>query len=50
VRRAVDEAGNAIDFSKVTFENSVACLIDGVRCRADEAYFGGIVVRPARNA
>ncbi|MGZ8310430.1 MAG: hypothetical protein ACXWUP_10645 [Allosphingosinicella sp.] len=23
------------------------CFVDGVRCRADEAYFGGIVIVPA---
>ena len=22
------------------------CYIDGIRCRADEAYFGGIVIQP----
>ena len=25
------------------------CFIDGVRCRAREAYFGGVVVQPERN-
>ena len=23
------------------------CVVDGVRCRADEAYMGGIVIQPA---
>jgi hypothetical protein len=29
---------------------SLECLVDGVRCRADEARFGGVVVRPVSGA
>jgi len=48
VRRAVDEAGGPVNLSNTTFENAQICFIDGVRCQADEAYFGGFVVRPMK--
>jgi hypothetical protein len=58
--RAVDEHGRALRFSNIDItggfratvvENgelheSHICFIDGVRCWADEAYLGGIVVIP----
>ena len=31
-----------------TPDDECVCFIDGVRCVAREAYFGGVVVRPAR--
>lgn len=60
VERAVDETGRALTFFNLGFgggfgaryrdtgepRTSHACWIDGARCRADEARFGGIVVRP----
>ena len=33
-----------------TAGDSCLCFIDGVRCQAREAYFGGIVVQPWREA
>ncbi|MBK7392270.1 MAG: hypothetical protein IPI64_03080 [Chloracidobacterium sp.] len=58
--RATDEAGRSLSFSNVSLSggftaiysdtheerNSHECYIDGVRCRADEARFGGIVIEP----
>ncbi|MCA9592974.1 MAG: hypothetical protein KC776_06670 [Myxococcales bacterium] len=60
VRRAVNQNGHALRFENAgPFGGLVAvvidtnerthdqgCTIDGVRCRAEEARFGGIVVRP----
>jgi hypothetical protein len=60
----VDDQGNPIDFfnvdasggfvsitsingEKMRGENHI-CYIKGVKCRADEARFGGIVITPAR--
>ena len=56
--RAVDESGRGLKFSNVAlsggFEaryrdnnevrDSHVCFVDGVRCLADEAHMGGIVV------
>jgi hypothetical protein len=60
VARAVDETGRRLEFNTALNggirakyadsgeqRESHDCFIDGVRCRADEAYFGGVVVRPA---
>jgi hypothetical protein len=58
---AVDEQGRKLAFFNTSmsggFEARYAdtdetrfshdCFVRGVRCRADEAYFGGIVIRPA---
>jgi hypothetical protein len=60
VARAVDETGRPIHFFNPGLlggfgaayrdtkepRDSQVCFIDGVRCWADEARFGGIVVRP----
>jgi hypothetical protein len=57
---ATDEAGRRLQFSNVSLSGgfravytdtgeareSHVCFVRGVRCRADEAYFGGIVIRP----
>jgi len=62
VGRAVDETGRPLTFINLTLtggfgaayadtgerRDSHVCFIDGVRCWADEAYFGGVVVRPRR--
>ncbi len=56
--KAVDEVGRSISFSNVSLSGGFAalyrdtneerdshvCYIDGIKCRADEAYFGGIVI------
>lgn len=56
--RAVDEHGRRLKFSNVAFSggfearyvdndeirDSHVCYVDGVRCFADEAHMGGIVV------
>jgi hypothetical protein len=60
VARAVDEDARPLRFFNTSMSGAFAasyvdtgeprdsnlCFIDGVRCRADEARFGGIVVRP----
>jgi transposase-like protein len=57
--RAVDEDGRSLSFSNVSLSGGFAaiyrdtheerhshtCYIDNVRCRADEARFGGIVIQ-----
>jgi hypothetical protein len=55
----VDESGRPLRFNAAVGAGFAAayadsgeprdshlCFISGVQCRADEAYFGGIVVRP----
>lgn len=56
--RAVDENGRRLKFSNVSFSggfeakyvdndeirDSHVCYVDGIRCFADEAHMGGIVV------
>jgi hypothetical protein len=58
--KAVDEEGRSLSFSNVSFSggfraiysdtreerDSHICYIDGIRCRADEAHMGGIVIQP----
>jgi hypothetical protein len=58
--KAVDEDGRSLIFSKVSFSGGFAaryadtreerdsheCYIDGVKCWADEAHMGGIVIQP----
>jgi len=58
--KAVDEDGRPLRFSNVSFSGGFAalygdtheerashiCYIDGVKCWADEAHMGGIVIRP----
>ena len=58
--RAQDESGRPLTFSNVSFSGGFAalyrdtheertdhiCYIDGVKCWADESYFGGIVIEP----
>ena len=58
--RAVDEDGRSLEFSNESFSggfvakysdtgearDSHTCYIDGVKCRADEAHFGGIIIQP----
>ena len=60
VDRAVDESGRALRFSNVGMSggfvasyadtgdkrDSHVCYVDGVKCWADEARFGGVVVQP----
>ena len=57
--RATDEEGRSLSFSNVSLSGGFAaiyrdtheerdshiCYIDGIKCRADEARFGGIVIR-----
>jgi hypothetical protein len=57
--RAADEAGRIVTFYNTSLSggfiakyadtgeerDSHVCFIDGVECRADEAYFGGIVIQ-----
>jgi hypothetical protein len=58
--RAVDEEGRSLSFSNVSFSggfraiygdtreerDSHICYIDGIRCWANEAHMGGIVIQP----
>ncbi len=58
--RATDEEGRSLRFSNVSLSGGFAaiysdtheereshiCYIDGVKCRADEAHLGGIVIQP----
>lgn len=58
--RAADEAGRPLRFTNVSFSGGFAaiyddtheerdshiCYINGVRCWADEAHMGGIVIQP----
>ena len=58
--KAVDENGRSLSFSNVSFSGGFAaryadtreerdshiCYIDGVKCWADEAHMGGIVIQP----
>ena len=58
--KAADEDGRPLRFSNVSFSGGFAalygdtheerdshiCYIDGVKCWADEAHMGGIVIRP----
>ena len=60
VGRATDEVGRPLRFFNLSlsggfgaqyadtgeFRDSHVCFVDGVRCQADEARFGGIVVQP----
>ncbi len=57
--RAADEDGRSLAFSNVSLSGGFAalyrdtheerdshtCYIDGIKCRADESYFGGIVIQ-----
>ncbi len=59
-QRAADENGAALEFynesisggflaryaANGTVRDSHICYIDGIKCRADEARFGGIVIQP----
>jgi protein-arginine kinase activator protein McsA len=59
--RAADETGRPLKFFNETLtggflafyadthekRESHVCWIDGVKCRADEDYYGGIVIQPA---
>ena len=60
--RAADESGRPLKFFNETLagggvlafyadtnerRESQVCYIDGVECRADEDYYGGIVIQPA---
>src|SRR5688500_15724090 len=59
-QKAVDSSGRALRFYNESFSGgfianyadtdedygSHVCFIDGVECWADEAHFGGIVIRP----
>lgn len=58
--RATDIAGRSLKFANVSLSGGFAaiyddtheesndhtCYIDGVKCRADESRFGGIVIQP----
>jgi len=58
--RATDEEGRSLSFSNVSLSGGFAalyrdtheesdshiCYIDGIKCWADEAYLGGIVIQP----
>lgn len=58
--KASDEDGRSLSFSNVSLSggfraiyadtreerDSHICYIDGIKCWADEAYFGGIVIQP----
>lgn len=58
--RAEDEDGRRLSFTNVSLSGGFAalyrdtheesdshiCYIDGIKCRADEAHFGGIVIQP----
>jgi hypothetical protein len=58
--RAADEQGRSLRFTNVSISGGFAaiyadtreerdshiCYIDGIRCRADEAHMGGIVIQP----
>ena len=60
--KAADEDGRSLSFSNVSLSGGFAalyrdtheerdshvCYIDGVKCRADEAHFGGIVIQTDR--
>jgi len=60
VARAVDESGRALQFSNRDLSggfvaayadtgekrDSHVCYVDGTKCWADEARFGGVVVQP----
>ena len=60
--RAEDEDGRRLSFTNVSLSGGFAalyrdtheesdshiCYIDGIKCRADEAHFGGIVIQPFR--
>ncbi len=60
--RAVDETGRRLRFYNTDLgggfaavvadtgepRDSHVCFVNGIRCRADEARFGGIVIEPAR--
>jgi len=61
--RATDDVGRSLSFSNVsltggfaaiyrdTHEESAShiCYIDGIKCWADEAHLGGIVIQPCEN-
>jgi len=63
-RRATDAAGRPLRFNNLSFSggyiahyadsaelyDSHECFVDGHRCKADEAYMGGIVLRPWNEA
>lgn len=58
--RAADEDGRSLSFANLSLSGGFAaiyadtreerdsheCYIDGIRCHADEAKFGGIVIQP----
>jgi hypothetical protein len=62
--RAVDEEGRPLQFFNESLtggfvavyadtgeqRESHLCVVDGIGCRADEAYMGGIVVRPLEDS
>ncbi|HTI60385.1 hypothetical protein [Mucilaginibacter sp.] len=63
IKQAVDKDGNSIAFFNITesghgvqgkymegekLYRSTLCIIKGVKCNAEEAYFGGIVIRPVK--
>ena len=59
-QRATDDAGRLLTFANVSFSGGFAalyrdtheerdshiCYIDGIKCWADEAHMGGIVIQP----
>jgi len=62
--KATDENGRLLVFSNVSLSggfvaryadtgeerDSHICFIDGVKCRADEARFGGIIIQPLEDS
>lgn len=62
--RATDEQGRPLRFHNESLSGGFVavyadsgdqrashhCMVDGLRCRADEAYMGGIVIRPLEDA
>ena len=64
VDKAVDSEGRPVIFGNTSLlghgcqgeyrdtgedYDSNLCFIEGIKCKAEEAYFGGIVVQPAEN-
>jgi hypothetical protein len=62
--KATDEDGRLLVFSNESFSggfiaqyadtgearDSHLCFVDGVKCRADEARFGGIIIQPVEDS
>lgn len=63
VELATDKAGKSLEFFNITLDGhgcqgkyietgklyrSTTCFIKGIKCFADEAYFGGVVIRPVK--